>query len=350
MLTLLTTKLMPWLHRWLILGCFLYAHPWLSSYAANNSRGPIVNYRPIFLPVQDREGHLQIVIRLFNQENELFALLVDPYRLTTSSAKFATLVFRKQGTKGNMPGYFTWQELAHTPYMQLVHHCTTPPYPLQNDGIKHTLGSSKGYFLTVDMCPSARPFDQAFFEQLIAHHPDQHPIPIGIGLTGIWLFSHPAAFQWLCEQEQQKKIQITWINHTLRSQYYHDLPLEKNFLRFNHLDHAKENWTDDASFDIKEDILITEQLLLEQGQLPSIFFRFPGLISDQTLVHAISRLGLVPLGVGAWLAKNQTPTLGDILLVHANGNEPIGLTKFMNWLKGLPPKEVPWLPLTQLAP
>jgi hypothetical protein len=44
-------------------------------------------------------------------------------------------------------------------------------------------------------------------------------------------------------------------------------------------------------------------------------------------------LGLVPVGSDAWLAKNQRPGEGSIVLVHANGNEPLGVRRFLELLR-----------------
>jgi hypothetical protein len=335
-------------YKFLIIPCF-----WINSaqptYAISKAGRTISNYRPTLLPVQDQQGQLQIVIRLFDQDKELYALLVDPYSLTVSQSSFSVLTLRKAGTTGNLPGYFTWQELEATPYVRLIRHCERPPYPLQNDGVKRALGVPEGYFLTVDMCPSSKPFDKEFFERLITLKQNQAPFPIGIGITGLWMLSHPNEFGWLCKQHSQGKLSITWINHTFRSQYYHDLPLENNFLRFSMVELPEAERIRFTQATLQDEVLLTEQLLLERGQLPSVFFRFPGLVSDEYLMRMISNLGLIPLGTDAWLAKNEQPQLGSIILVHANGNEPSGLAKFIKWLDGTSKKNNKWLSLMHLA-
>ena len=65
--------------------------------------------------------------------------------------------------------------------------------------------------------------------------------------------------------------------------------------------------------------------MLSAGLEPSVFFRFPGLVSRPDVFEKVVALGLVPLGSDAWLAKSrQPPAEGSIVLVHANGNEPLG--------------------------
>lgn len=63
--------------------------------------------------------------------------------------------------------------------------------------------------------------------------------------------------------------------------------------------------------------------------MPSVFFRYPGLVTNKALLLKLNNLGLIPLGSDAWLAKNQTPTTGSIILVHGNSNEHVGIEDFM---------------------
>ena len=75
-------------------------------------------------------------------------------------------------------------------------------------------------------------------------------------------------------------------------------------------------------------MLDTEKKMLEAGLVPSVFFRFPGLISNPDIFYKITGYGLIPVGSDAWLGKDQWPKKGSIVLVHANGNEPIGISRF----------------------
>jgi hypothetical protein len=81
------------------------------------------------------------------------------------------------------------------------------------------------------------------------------------------------------------------------------------------------------------EILRTEQAMLEHGMVPSVFFRFPGLVSSRELFDRVVAHGLVPVGSDAWLAKGQGPAEGSIVLVHGNGNEPIGIEDFLRLLR-----------------
>jgi len=92
-------------------------------------------------------------------------------------------------------------------------------------------------------------------------------------------------------------------------------------------------------------VLKTEAAMIENGLLPSVFFRFPGLVSDAALVRRVVSYGLIPVGSDAWLAKGQAPSSGSIVLVHGNGNEPIGIEKFLDLvrLEGSAIRERHWL-------
>ena len=76
--------------------------------------------------------------------------------------------------------------------------------------------------------------------------------------------------------------------------------------------------------------MLTEQILLECGQTLFVFFRFPGLISNPLL---LKKYGLIPLAADAWLAKNEPIRPGSVILVHGNGNEPLGIKRLIPELK-----------------
>ena len=58
----------------------------------------------------------------------------------------------------------------------------------------------------------------------------------------------------------------------------------------------------------------------------------PGLVSDSNIFDKVISYGLIPIGSDAWLAKNQIPGQGSIVLIHGNGNEPVGIEKFFKLL------------------
>ena len=309
-----------------------------------NNNNIVTNYRSTFIPARDAKGNLQILWRLFNQHNKLWALLVDPYTLETSRCDFTNLDLRNQAIPRNILGYFTWQELENTPYISLLKHSTSPPYKFQNDGLKSSSSKLDGCFLTIDMCPSKNKFEESFFKKLINY--GNIPFEVGISISGLWLLKHPQEFAWLCQQNKEGKLKITWINHTFSHLYYKDLPLEKNFMRFSLLDPEDPSHDSLMQASFQEEEMLSEQLLVENDQLPSVFFRFPGLISNANLMSCLRILGLIPLGSEAWLAKGEEPKPGSIVLVHGNGNEKLGIVKVN---KLLDTKNIKWLSLAHLS-
>ena len=110
-------------------------------------------------------------------------------------------------------------------------------------------------------------------------------------------------------------LDIVWVNHTFTHPYRRKGPDASNYLLTARVDPERE-------------ILDTERLLIANGETPSLFFRFPGLVSSDPLMQTVRRFHLVTLGADAWLAIGQKPGPGSIVLVHPNGNEPEGLRRF----------------------
>ncbi len=181
---------------------------------------------------------------------------------------------------------------------------------LQNAGLTH--GGGPGDFVTGDLCPSEKPLDRTFFTRLEALSPRA---PVALSISGLWLIHHFDDFRWLVDQRNSGALDILWTNHTYHHPYHRKLPYDANFLL-------------SKGVDPEEEILDTERLLIANGETPSLFFRFPGLISSDPLMQAVSQFHLVTLGADAWLALGEKPGRGSIVLVHPNGNEPKGLTLF----------------------
>jgi hypothetical protein len=148
----------------------------------------------------------------------------------------------------------------------------------------------------------------------------ERPVPVALSISGIWMHQHPEDLEWLRKMQADKKISITWINHSYNHRFDPRLLLRKNFML--------EDGTD-ATYEVLE----TEKAMLKKGLLPSVFFRFPGLVSNKQLVLKITGFGLIPIGSDAWLAKGQKPQSGSIVLIHANGNEPVGINDFIMLLR-----------------
>jgi hypothetical protein len=245
-------------------------------------------------------GADQVAIRRMTLKGEPALLLADPEKLTTrieraacwtcadveEPALRATRLMRAIERSAEAPG------LAHRTF-------------LDNAGLTHG-GPGGGYF-TGDLCPSKKPMDRAFLETLAGR-----ATPIALSISGLWLKHHFDDYRWLLDAQAQGKFAITWTNHTYTHPYKKGVAWDANFLLTPGVDPDYE-------------ILETERLLIANGQTPSLFFRFPGLVSTSPLMQAVRRHHLISLGADAWLALNERPHDGSIILVHPNGNEEQGL-------------------------
>jgi len=192
---------------------------------------------------------------------------------------------------------------------------------LADAGITHITPRRRGIDVTVDLCPSHRSLEKNFFLELkSALGKSGLPAPIAVAVTGVWMKEHPDDLQWLLQQVKENNLNITWVNHSYHHRYKKGEPDDSNFLL-------------EKGTDIDSEILLTEKALVAAGAVPSVFFRFPGLISNPSIFSVVVSYGLIPLGSDAWLAKNERPTDGSIVLVHANGNDPVGVARFLKLLR-----------------
>jgi peptidoglycan/xylan/chitin deacetylase (PgdA/CDA1 family) len=210
-----------------------------------------------------------------------------------------------------------WSPCQDSNYTRLLSRAASAPYPLTNDGI--TCQSGKGIAVTTDLCPSSKKgFEKHLYETLIAHF--KNPAPVTLFISGKWIRRHLAALRQFRQWEQQGKLAITWGNHTYAHPYHPGKPNRATFALT-------------PGYDLRSDTLRLEKQLIEQGITPSVFFRFPGLVSNLEAIQTIHNLGLIPIGTDAWIAKGQTPHEGSIILLHGNRNEPKGVKVFLEMIE-----------------
>lgn len=225
---------------------------------------------------------------------------------------------------------------ADSPYGLAARETTRPPYPLHNDGIRHALGPVQGTFLTADLCPASKErFEYRLFEELEKLSAKSgRPVSIALSVSGKWIRHHDLDFETIRRMRDMRKLEVTWVNHSDSHPYRKGQSYRQNFLLESGIVPGAE-------------IEGVEKELLRHGELPSVFFRFPGLISNREWITELARYSLLPVGTDAWIATGQKPVSGSVILIHANGNEPEGVRKF---LKQLPEIETlgPFLPLSSL--
>jgi hypothetical protein len=161
------------------------------------------------------DGRNLVVIRRFKRGGEPYCLAVDAEVLSTqtlSQAETKSWKERRAGTIGK------------TPYAKALAAHSAAPFPLENDGLTRPDKTNpvQGWFLTVDMCQSKRPFEKAFFERVAGLKTGKTPVPIALCMTGRWMREHPDEFAWLLANQS---LAITWVNHSWTHPYDSKLPM-----------------------------------------------------------------------------------------------------------------------------
>jgi len=293
--------------------------------ARNAPGAQVQDYRPVFQECHLAGGAVSLAIRRMQIDGHGMMLTVDPATLATSLQR------EQDWSCADTDD----ERQKNTRYIRAVRSSNLahgdnelmPPGVIADAGILR--GTKPGSFVTADLCPSRRPLDRAFLQRLLSV---QSPMPLALSISGTWLTRHEADFQWLREQARTGHLQITWVDHSYHHPYVRGRPLATNFLL-------------EPGIDMRAEILDTERALIAHGETPSVFFRFPGLISNEALMRVTDDYHLIVLGAGAWLARSPRARPGDVILVHANGNEPAGIKLFWDLLgRGKLPK--PFMPLT----
>lgn len=268
-----------------------------------------VNYS---LAIKDGNAHLSL--RSFTNNNQHYLLLLNPKTLDTRvdlSGNYQT---------SNLAWTNVLAIFRNTPYIKSLETAAAKDIQLQDAGIDQAIPKEKGITLTVDLCPSHKSLDRIIFQSVFnAFNRVEQPAPIAVSVSGKWMMKHQDDLSWLKSLVEKKELNISWVNHS----YNHDvnsLPLPENFLLA-------------PGTNLDTEVLENEKLMLKNGLTPSVFFRFPGLVSDKSIVEKIESYGLIPIGSDAWLAKGQQANKGSIVLIHGNGNEEIGVKDFLQLLK-----------------
>jgi hypothetical protein len=290
----------------------------------SNFRGK--NYSPVFETCLFSHGNsekLVTKIRQFQMMNngslKNFALVVDDTTLQTSVETESSLRDCQ------------YSDMASNYQRALFNETADGVDTTRNAGATHALNSNQSMYLTVDLCPSHKAMDIDLFKKIQG---GVKPVPVAISVSGLWLLKHGQDFEKLLEMQKNGDINILWVNHTYDHPYNSKMPNEHNFVLL-------------PGVNIADEVFDNEKLLLQNGIVPSVFFRFPGLVSNQEDVLLLRKWGLIPLGADAWLAKGEIPQIGSFILVHGNGNEPIGLKILYDILNKFPDMRNEFAPLNE---
>jgi len=295
----------------ILFSVLLSASAFVAEAQANYTK--IENYK-VYYGVATHFPRELMILRSFDNYGKHYLLLVNPQTLETRIDESDFYQVRPMNMV-QARAFFTT-----TPYQKALKKAEKQSVAIQDAGIEIGMPKETGISLTADLCPSHRPLDKQIFTDIIAEFKKvEQPVPVALSITGVWMRQHPQDLDWLKKMQADKEIYITWINHSFNHRVSLKEPLKENFLL-------------EPGTDINYEVLETEKAMLKNGLLPSVFFRFPGLVSDQQLVYRITDFGLIPIGTDAWLAKGQQPQAGSIVLIHGNGNEPVGVKDFINLL------------------
>jgi hypothetical protein len=256
-----------------------------------------------------------LILRRFENNQRDYLLLVNPQTLQTKVNE-SSFYQVKAMTSAESRIFF-----KNTPYKRAIAQAEKQSVNIQNAGIERGMPTETGISLTADLCPSHKPLDRIIFTTLLAEFKKvEKPVPIALSVSGLWMLHHKEDLEWLKKLRDQGEVRITWVNHSYNHRVSKTAPLKESFLL-------------EPGTNFIYEVLATEELMLKNGLLPSVFFRFPGLVSDQELVYKITDYGIIPIGSDAWLAKGQQAQAGSIVLIHGNGNEPLGVQDFIKLLK-----------------
>lgn len=266
------------------------------------------DYRAILQSCVNDAGARKLATRRMALGAEALLLAVDPLSLATSLER--ARCWRCEDT--------TDAAEADTRFMRALKKPEPDPATpevLENAGLLH--GKGDGVFITGDLCPSRRPLDRDFLELLAGQGPGT---PVALAVSGLWMVHHADDLDWLKRQAASGALSIAWVNHSYHHPYVKSRPDAQTFLLT-------------PGVDMDEEIFDTEKLMIANGLTPSVFFRFPGLVSAAGLMEKLRERHLVALGADSWLALGPRPRPGSIVLVHPNGNEQAGLRIFSRLMR-----------------
>lgn len=272
------------------------------------------DHHPILLECRGASGAVKLAIRRMSVDHSSLLLLVDPATLATSVESAAGWSCAETSDEAQ----------SETRYMRALHAKFEVPRSERNGALQNVglgRGAGQGVFLTGDLCPSRRPLDRGFVDRLAREGAAaKAKTPLALAVSGQWIATHPADFAWLQEKTRAGALEVIWVNHSYHHPYASDRPDRATYLLT-------------PGIDAEAEILNVERLLIALGATPSAFFRFPGLVANETLIELVRRLHLIALGADSWLVLGPAPRDGSIVLVHPNGNEPAGLRLFYHLLE-----------------
>lgn len=261
----------------------------------------VTDYTPVFLDCSRNGGQAVIVaIRRFQNNGSQQMLVVEANSLATRIVAAGELSCKPMDAA----------KFSQTHYSRIRNQAAQNRNVQANSGIRRF--DRQEVTLTIDMCPSSKSYERRFYDWV-----RETSTPIAVAITAAWGLRHNAEFDVL--KEMNRNGLVTWINHSYHHPYRRGVPNGSNFLLI-------------TGTNIRNEVLGNEIFMIENGLTPSVYFRFPGLISSEAIIQQIADWGLIALGSDAWLAKGESPQAGSVILLHGNGNEAAGISAFFRYL------------------
>ncbi|MBL6990546.1 MAG: hypothetical protein ISR65_12245 [Bacteriovoracaceae bacterium] len=288
---------------------------------------------------QAQNEPLLVGIRTIESSAGEYLLVLNPQTFKTNVIKRKCLKCFSEDSPDfeDSQGAILQSDYQDSPFYHMLETYTQLPGPMverlsatadQNDGMVRTVAPTDGYVLTIDMCPSSKHGYERDLFRLFPDDPQVNQkivkkvggIPIGVAITGLWIKRHKAQLAEIKQLQKDGVVQITWINHSYSHPYYRNRPMSENFLVKQQSKFPRE-------------VLLNEYAMLTNGLIPSVFFRYPGLVSSRNLQQKLFEFSLIPVGSDAWIAKGQRPHPGSIILTHGNLNEHAGVVRLKKFLR-----------------
>src|ERR1700750_2915409 len=132
-----------------------------------------------------------MITRQFTNDGKTYYLLVNPHTLETKIDE-PDFYQVKAMTIDEARTFF-----KATPYIKALQKAEKQSVNTQDAGIESGMPKETGISLTADLCPSHKPLDKVIFTDIIEQFKKvEHPVPVALSVTGIWMKQHPQDLAW----------------------------------------------------------------------------------------------------------------------------------------------------------
>ncbi len=259
----------------------------------------VLNYKKISHIPCIYKGNMNIAIRAFESNSKRLFTLVDINTLKVSLIEQNQC---KYSLSDSLEKCFKKAQIKSSTYYKSLKKFNVINESHFAQGLT-CLPAVNGIFLSINIASSIKKMDYSFFESLLVLIEQGIEVNLLIAVSGLWIVTHKEDFRHL-QSLRSKLFNIEWVNNSFSNVRYSDIEDEHNFLLL-------------PNIDLEYELLETEKLIIENNEIPSPFFRFPGLISDSSLVKLLTSYGLIQLGAKVLFDKPKTEyeiKKGDIVL------------------------------------